>query len=165
MPKNIKNAFFGRTKESTWFALEPDYSLKVYDMYFVFKTRIASIYVFYKTVQYELCNHNKFVTPEYPKGVHIFEAGVLILCNKWLNIKWCCCQNHINSEFQAPGHFVPYNYPVVILFLVASGISASVLKQQCSKSMNCQVSIHFKKSNFSFKDTFKLLNWSFKLFL
>lgn len=42
--------------------------LKVYDMYFVFKTRIASIYVFYKTVQYELCNHKKFVTPEYPTG-------------------------------------------------------------------------------------------------
>lgn len=39
-----------------------------YDMYFVFKTRIASIYVFYKTVQYELRNHNKFVTPECPKG-------------------------------------------------------------------------------------------------
>lgn len=42
--------------------------LKAYDMYFVFKTRIASIYVFYKTVQYELHNHNKLVTPECPKG-------------------------------------------------------------------------------------------------
>lgn len=26
--------------------------LKLYDKYFVFKTRIASIYVFYETVQY-----------------------------------------------------------------------------------------------------------------
>lgn len=42
--------------------------LKAYDMYFVFTTRIASIYVFYKTVQYELRNHNKFVTPKCPKG-------------------------------------------------------------------------------------------------
>ena len=42
--------------------------LKVYDMYFVFKSRITSIYVFYKTVQYQLCNHHKFVTPVYPKG-------------------------------------------------------------------------------------------------
>lgn len=40
--------------------------LKVYDMYFVFKTRIASIYVFYKAVQYKLCNHHNFVTPECP---------------------------------------------------------------------------------------------------
>lgn len=54
--------------------------LKVYDMYFVFKTRIASIYVFfYKTVQYKLCNHHNFVTPECPKGVRIFEADLLIL--------------------------------------------------------------------------------------
>lgn len=37
--------------------------LKLYDMYFVFKTRIAGIYVFYKTVQYGLCNHNKSVAP------------------------------------------------------------------------------------------------------
>ena len=35
--------------------------LKVYDMYFVFKSRITSIYVFYKTVQYQLCNHHKFI--------------------------------------------------------------------------------------------------------
>lgn len=48
-------------------------------MYFVFKTRIASIYVFYKTVQYKLCNHHNFVTPECPKGVRIFEADMLIL--------------------------------------------------------------------------------------
>lgn len=41
--------------------------LKLHDMYFVFKTRIASIYVFYKTVQYGLCNHNKFVTPGCPR--------------------------------------------------------------------------------------------------
>lgn len=53
--------------------------LKVYDMYFVFKTRIASIYVFYKTVQYKLCNHHNSVTPECLKGVRIFEADLLIL--------------------------------------------------------------------------------------
>lgn len=38
-------------------------------MYFVFKDRIDSIYVFYKTVQYELCNHKELVTPACPAGV------------------------------------------------------------------------------------------------
>lgn len=55
-------------------------------MYFVFKTRIASIYVFfYKTVQYGLCNHNKFVTPGCPKGLHIFEAGVKNVINGYIS--------------------------------------------------------------------------------
>lgn len=53
--------------------------LKVYDMYFVFKTRLASIYVFYKAVQYKLCNHHNFVTPECPTGERDFEADMLIL--------------------------------------------------------------------------------------
>lgn len=34
------------------------------------------MFFFYKTVQYGLCNHNKFVTPGCPEGLHIFEAGV-----------------------------------------------------------------------------------------
>lgn len=37
-------------------------------------------------MQYELCNHNIFGTPECPKGVHIFGSGVLVQCNKWYKI-------------------------------------------------------------------------------
>lgn len=64
--------------------LNQSIDLKVDDMYFVFKARIASIYVFI-SVQYESCNHDKFDS-RVSVGAHIFEARVLILCNKWLNV-------------------------------------------------------------------------------
>lgn len=44
-----------------------------------------------------------------------------------------------------------------MLFLVANGIGA-LSPSDNSRSVNCSNSIHLKKSNFSFKDTFKLQN-------
>lgn len=71
-------------------------------MYFVFKARIASIYVFYTTVQYKLCNHHELVTPECPAGSHVFEAGVFILCQT-VKRPVCCCQTHTQPRPRAPG--------------------------------------------------------------
>lgn len=68
VPKILKMPFLEGLKKAPDLHLNQIIDLKVYDLYFVFKTRIASIYVFYKTVQYELCNHNEFVTPGCPKG-------------------------------------------------------------------------------------------------
>lgn len=68
VPKILKMPFLEGLKKAPDLHLNQIIDLKAYDMYFVFTTRIASIYVFYKTVQYELRNHNKFVTPKCPKG-------------------------------------------------------------------------------------------------
>lgn len=93
-------------------------------MYFVFKTRIASIYVFYKTVQYGLCNHNKFVTPGCPKGLHIFEAGVKNVINGYISND--AAAKIIQIVSSGPWAFCAVSLPVLILLLVASGTNASV---------------------------------------
>lgn len=60
LPKTFKMPFLEGLKQAPDLHLNQSLDLKVEDMYFVFKTRLASIYVFYKTVQYESCNHDKF---------------------------------------------------------------------------------------------------------
>lgn len=48
----LKMPFLEGLKKAPDLHLNQIIDLKLYDKYFVFKTRIASIYVFYETVQY-----------------------------------------------------------------------------------------------------------------
>lgn len=62
-PKGLKTLFLEGLKKALDLHLNQIVDVRLCDMYFVFKTRIAGIYVFYKTVQYGLCNHNRPVAP------------------------------------------------------------------------------------------------------
>lgn len=73
VPRTRKTPSVGGRKKAPDLHLNQIIDLKLYDMYFVFKTRIGSIYGFYiyKTVQYGLCNHKTSVGPGVLDGARL----------------------------------------------------------------------------------------------